>query len=411
MVTSGRYGTAVLGDAIYGVNPAWQIDDGVRWDLIAQTAPRGSSDLPSRYDGGEELTDLRGARNIKAKFRLNEPSSLSWTLPHSDPACAMLTELSTDVTLWRNGVRLERCRVGSTSDDLNADTGTATYAALDYRALLSRRILPMNLLGPEWVFTQVDQSAIAWRLVELAQTRGVWGQILGAPSGSWLGLTRGLGQTTGVLRDRTYLEGQEVGEKIQQLSDVINGFDWAISPTGDFDVYYPRRGVPRSFVAHWGSNVAAVSRTVDASHYATIVRQSGADDVPSQYAVVEDVDERPGGSWHVQVGDPDVLEESTLVEKAQAELEARQLIPSYSLTLAPGTWRGPENLWLGDTLRLVVQSGHRLNVDTDVRVIEIEVDVGDDGGETVRLICDRPEPGLYRATYRDRSRISNLERR
>ena len=92
-------------------------------------------------------------------------------------------------------------------------------------------------------------------------------------------------------------------------------------------------------------------------------------------------------------------------------MEARQILPGYSLQLAPGVWNGPETCWLGDTIRLVARSGHRLDVDTDVRIVEIGVDVGDDGGETVTLVCDRPPPDLFRASHADRSRLTNLERR
>ena len=410
MVSSARFGTAEYGGALYGVNPAWRVDGGVRWDLIAQTVPRGSSHLESRYDGGEPLTDLPGAQGIRATFRLREPSSVEWRLPHSDPATALVRELSTDVVVWRNGLRLERCRVGPTSDDVDEDTGTAAYAAHDYRAILERRLIPSGLLGnSRW--TNTDQALIAWRLLEFAQLGATWGQILGFPDGRWLALARGHGQTTGRLRTREYSTGKPVGEAIRQLSEVIDGFDWSISPTGSFDIHYPRRGVGRSFVAHLGATVQRLRRTVDTSQYATMVRQSGADDVPARYAYTPDVDERPEGAWHAQLGDPDIIEAETLAEKAEGELEARQLLPGYTLTLTPGVWDGPETCWLGDTIRLVARSGYRLDVDTEVRIVEIAVDVGDDGGETVRLVCDRPPPDLFRSTYYDRSRLTNLERR
>ena len=64
------------------------------------------------------------------------------------------------------------------------------------------------------------------------------------------------------------------------------------------------------------------------------------------------------------------------------------LVPSYSLTLSPGTYRRAA-FNLGDTVPVVIKSG-RLNVNTGVRIVGMNFAIDDDGDEDVELIVGRP---------------------
>jgi hypothetical protein len=64
------------------------------------------------------------------------------------------------------------------------------------------------------------------------------------------------------------------------------------------------------------------------------------------------------------------------------------LIPVYTLTLTPGTYYYGAP-FMGDVVPLVVQSG-RLNVNTNVRVLGITYQIGDDGQEDVLLTVGQP---------------------
>jgi hypothetical protein len=380
---SGRYGTALYGDAIYGVNFAELDLPGIRWDLIAMT--------PS----GEALGDLIGAKGRKFTFRLNEPSTVEWSMPGMDPGAPLVDELSTDVEAWRNGVRLMRARVGASSDDINADDCTVGFSALDYRALLNRRIL-----WADTTYTGIDQAAIAWDLIADSQ----------ALTAGNLAITDAT-TATGITRDRTYEAGKNLGEAIQQLSEVDGGFDWEISPELELKVWYPARGVTRDFAAVWGDTVTSVRRQVDPSQYANAIRFSGAEGVTATTRSVDALADRIEGRFEAQSGDTDISTTTALGEKADWELSERSVIrPSYTVKLKPGAWDGPATLWLGDTCRLVVRRG-RLDVDTEARVHEIAVAAGDDGGEEVEVTFDRPRASFVRRASRDSSRIDRLERR
>lgn len=380
-----RLGQAVYGGSLYGVNEAWMPAAGVRWDLTAH--------LPGQ---AEPLFDLAGARGVKVVFRLREPSTLEWSMRGADPVLPEIVELGTDVLAWRNGVRLSRFRVAPSTDEVTEDDHTVGFQAFDYRGILNRRAL-----FDQVVFTTEDQSDIAWALIEAAQ----------AEDGGTLYLARGVGAVTGVDRDRTYEAGKSIGEALTQLASVIDGFDFDTGPDGTFDIYYPQRGVAREFVAHLGATVSRLGRQVDVDGFANAVRFNGADTTTPQERVAADIDTRREGRWDAQVGDPELTVQATVNERADAELATRDDIrPTYTVTLKPGTWNGPETLWLGDTCRLVARTG-RLDVNTTVRVEEITVDVGDDGGETVQLTFDRAAPSLIRRLAGNQSRLTNLERR
>src|SRR5690606_9835308 len=98
-----------------------------------------------------------------------------------------------------------------------------------------------------------------------------------------LGIDKGWTGTspTGIDRDRTYEAGDSIGQRIQELSEVIDGFDWDISPVSasglQLDVWHPMRGSDRGVVLIYGGLVAHVQREVNPSDYANALRYTGAE--------------------------------------------------------------------------------------------------------------------------------------
>src|SRR4029077_15942282 len=81
-------------------------------------------------------------------------------------------------------------------------------SAVSYKKLLgSRHVGPGPLR-----YDQMDQGDIVWNLIEHTQAK---------VGGSW-GITKG--QTaTGILRDREYVPGDNIGELAKNLQEVIDG--------------------------------------------------------------------------------------------------------------------------------------------------------------------------------------------
>jgi len=229
---------------------------------------------------------------------------------------------------------------------------------------------------------------------------------------------------TGITRDRTYEAGDSVGERIQELSEVQDGFDWDLLPLSasslSFRTWFPQRGRSGGVVLILGGLAAAVSRELNPTDYANAIRYTGAagDDVtPGPTAVEREAGylEIPGtypeGRWDAVFGDDSLTTQSALDDRAAWQLAQSQVVrPTYTVRLHRGAWEGPDHIWLGDTVRLIIPSG-RLDVDTSARVYEVEIDIDEDGGETVTLTLGGPRPDFRRWPAKTDRRLKNLERR
>lgn len=375
-----------------------------RWQLILGPAT-----------GGHELA-LTEAKARRYTVRLKDNSDLGFSIDGRHPQAAEIEELSTDVHLLfstADGTQiLDRCRVGNTGDQIDQDRHVTQVSCLDYRAVLDRRIL---WTGDTLTFAGVDQADIAWELIERTQ----------AHRSGYLGISKGFPDgSTGVPRDRTYEVGDSIGQRIQELSEVIGGFDWDILPVSAsglaLQTWYPQRGSDRGVVLILGGLASSISREVDTSDYANALRYTGArgDDVTPGPDPVEweagDLDTPgtiPQGRWDAVFGDDGLKNQSALEDRAEWQSWWSEVIrPTYTVRLIRGGWGGPDHIWVGDTVRLIVPSG-RLEVDTTARVYEIQIDMDEEGGEAVTLTLGGPKPDYRRWPSAIEKRLRNLERR
>lgn len=350
---------------------------------------------------GTQIGELTAATSKQVTWLLDGASFASFNIDGYHPQAALISELETDLIVYDSeGIARFRGRLGSSTDDLSPSGFTSTFSAVDYRGMLGRRII-WN--GSTTTFSAREQADIAWTLIDDSQALGDWG------------ITQGSGRITGVARDRTYQEGQVIGDLIAQLGEVDNGFDWEIDATLAFNVFYPQRGRDADVALDYGGRVARVQRNLDTSTFANAVRESGSDfeaDGTTPLAAATAVAASFGtpGRFETQVGDPTVVESATLTAKATAELAKDEDVqPSYSLVLRPGWWT-PQAFWLGDTGHLSVKAG-RLAVDTTQRCSRIELAVGDDGGETVTLTTGPVPSTIITDSLSALQRLSALERR
>jgi hypothetical protein len=213
--------------------------------------------------------------------------------------------------------------------------------------------------------------------------------------------------SSGQLRDRNYTGNTEIGQSIDELARVINGFDYDVWPRSDLNgmdwlrVFYPAQGITRTNTALvYGSTVSSVTRTVNSADYANywrILGNNGSSDpnAAQLYGEAWNADATgvagpyPVGLWQSVDNAADVTIQQTLTDKANGNLAVSGLlVPGYTLGLRPGFYAyGLFNM--GDTVPLIIQSG-RLNVNTAVRVLGISYAVGDDGDENVSVTVGRP---------------------
>lgn len=383
------------------------------------------------------LAELIEARTRRVETKLNQPAQLTFTMDGRDDGASMIRELQHDVIAWRwdeatgADVPMFRGPVTQSEDELSETAHTVTFTCHDYFSMLSRRILtnptPLN-------YGQTDQDDIVVDLVARAlRPRTSAG---GDPfyPGSELPIAVALlnpdGSTrprSGQVRDRSYLGGSVIGTLIDDLANVINGFEYGMSYRSDLwgtdhlDLYYPARGETRDEPALvYGDTVAGLTRSVNSGNYANywrVLGNSGDADPNSAQLWSEawntdsnNITVLPVGLWMGQDNAADVSMQSTLDQKAQGDLDQSGiLIPSYSLTMRPDAYSlGSPNI--GDTLPFVVHSG-RLHVDTSLRVVGITYIIGDDGQEDIELAVGRPAVTLAQVIADAHIDINALARR
>ena len=376
------------------------------------------------------IAELTSARSRRLEEKYNAPAVLTFTVSGRSPEAADLAELRSDVVATRwdetsgRDVIVFRGIVAQTEDQISEQEHTVTVTVHSYLKMLERRILT----GP-WAFTQLEQDQIVAQLVARASAMTTSAGA-GFGAGSYLPLAAapvnpdGSARVapSGQLRDRAYLGNQKLDEALSNLAAVLNGFDYDVAPYGAgtadaVRVFYPYQGTQRFDMALvYGSSVSALTRTVNSGDYANYWRVLGEGTEEAQlYAEVHnsdaiDVTVTGLGLWQSGDNASDVSSQSTLDEKARGDLAASSILtPSYTVTMRPGAyvWGSPN---MGDVVPLVVRSG-RLDVVTDVRVVGLTYDIGDDGDEKVDLTVGRPVRTLTQLINAPVADVNALARR
>jgi hypothetical protein len=402
------------------------------WQL---TLLSGASPDPSTW---LEQSDLTAATGKKVSIYLDQPHEISFSMNGEHPEAQLVEELMSDVVAsFDDGTgtgqqKLVRCRVGPSGDTGDETSVSCNFRALSYREMLNRRILYSNKSYAAAYSGGLE--AIGWDLITVCMS----------PDGGNLGITRGiLGGTSaaGSGNPATDLEaGMVVAEQINKMFEETTGYDWDITADLVWQTYLrPRRVVPPAgtvlsstfggrFLLDYGGSVASYTRTVDPSDYANAVRVTGGTPeappggyvIPSQTAQAAELTESGSypngqlrqGRWDKQYSDTDIFTSQRALQRAQELVADSQVItPTYTLTLKPGMWHGPADMWVGDECPVVIHHG-RLNVDTVGLVTSLQVDIDDNGGDTVTVTVNGLD--LKSAYYRKQRKlfadVARLER-
>lgn len=320
---------------------------------------------------GDHLGDLATASAKSVIWPLDAAATASFTMDGTDPKAALVVEAETDlIVIDGTNRRRFRGRMGSSDADVSATGHVSNYSAVDYRGFLDRRFIQ-----DAWplTYTTTEQVAIAWDLISRSQ----------ALAGGGLGITDGT-VPTGIFRTRTLTAGNSLQQTITEFGDLASGFDWEIDADLVFRTFYPQRGIDPGLTLAYGAQILSFKETKDTSTFATAIRFSGDSTLTTQFRTVTTFG--PAGRWEVQVGDPNIFDQAILNARADSELiQDQAFTPTWEcvLDLSKFAWT-PDLLWVGDTVTLVLKSGN-INVNAPYRVLQVQVDLGDDGGKTVTL--------------------------
>jgi hypothetical protein len=201
-----------------------------------------------------------------------------------------------------------------------------------------------------------------------------------------------------------------------------SGFEWDMIPYADntihWQAWWPQRGRVTSEVMEYGGAFNKATRQLDFTAFANYVYGTYTDANNAQQSVEARQTSpwlNPEGMWgQVQNLDGLSSDGTGTTTNAAASSRANYYLglaqvahPTYSLTMKPGWWN-PQRLWLGDTARLVLNSG-RINAAIDDRISSIQIQPGD-GSETVVLSIGAPPTTMQTVMRKLAKRIANLER-
>lgn len=253
-------------------------------------------------------------------------------------------------------------------------------------------------------YNQDDQLLIARELIGYAQSRPGGDINLDVPI-----------NTSGVKRDRLPIaygyERKVIGDLVEQLAAVRDGFDFAITaayendlPVGTFRTYYPRRGRSAALsgiVFRSAPNGNLLDYTLDENGAESITTLygigagEGTDMLVNTRARTELIDQGYPLQEDVRTY-KDISIMTTLDEHIERELAERDdTITTWTLDVDPEDRSVPFGAWtIGDDVRVVIDDDDRFpagaqgepGFDGAVRILAHTITVPDDGGpETVRI--------------------------
>jgi hypothetical protein len=329
---------------------------------------------------GNAVAELATGAGRSLTFTRNAYPEATVTISHDDDAASKFFDTLSNgiptLRAYRDGVLRFHGELAPFTEALEE---TATIS-LVFRGPFARLIGYGQSRGrftaASRIFTATDAGQIAKTLIDEATGSGV------ATTG-----TIGASKT----RDRTY-QYANVGEAIVNLTRVLDGFDFEVTPIeytsgniGQFNVY-ASQGSDRSSTVlfQYGpetvANVREVTRQTEPPiNYARVIGTNGRFAVKSDAASIAKY-----GYWTVQESLSDVAEQATLDDKAQALLRPDPIkVVAFTPdpTLAPLPW---DDYWLGDTVSFFGRRGAFVE-DVTARINKITVVIDDEGNEAAAV--------------------------
>lgn len=316
----------------------------------------------------------------KLDRNLDDGCTFSFGVPGYSPEAGAISELDTDVWLYRNGSLDQRFRIVQ----VNQEWGPSGEDTVSVQAVCYRRLFAGRYLNTDLSFDQVSQGQIIWDLIDHSQN---------LVNGD-LGITIGnLGPT--VLRDRSYEAGQNILDIITDLSNVINGPTWDIDENLELVVsqypLYPNNPTPVVL----GATALSLSRPSGASKFANVAVVSGnQQETTLVVAEATGLPTDPRGRWERRASYPTVSLQGTLNDHSTGLLTEYQAPTTiWSVNVNPERFFGDALYQLGDFVRIVQPPSTAAPisipaVEVPGQVIAISIDADADGevGVVMRVV-------------------------
>jgi hypothetical protein len=215
----------------------------------------------------------------------------------------------------------------------------------------------------------------------------------------------GVADTSTVLRDRIYeaWRRKNIGEAIQDLTQVINGPDWELEHhrvDGAWStdmIFRDEVGVDRGLLLRSDIEASAYSISANIQNLATLVDAFGAGTEEDQLIETARATDAPYPSFDATPAWTDVTRRSTLQDHAQGYLESNREPAALPTVTLPGLDVDPTQLRIGDTVTADISYG-AIRFNGKARVITIAWEVAPGGPEyrTLELLpLDPPSQSIF----------------
>jgi hypothetical protein len=323
---------------------------------------------------------LPEALNRSYSYQLNRAGKASFSLP-------LTTERLERFPLYIGVTRLLIYRaskliwagvIWEITEDAQDDEGTVNVQCTEIFHILSEKRYTSN------TYTSTDAGQIAWGLINT--TQGL--------TGGNLGITQGTIEAT-QNRDRAYLD-EKIGEKIIQLTEVINGFDFLITPSiknntlGVFNVFAKIGTTLTSFRLEYGeglkNNIQSWSRkrTLSDMFNSVIVEGEGLGDarltsIQTDTALITAI-----GLLEGRIQEKSVNQQTTLDTRADEFIRVRKTEqPLYDITVN-NAYDDFGKYDVGDIVPVRIKYGY-IDMNSTMRIYGIDVRISDAGEEVIKL--------------------------
>lgn len=335
----------------------------------------------------EKLDEIEGYAKLEFNKRLNNFGVCQFSI---DPRHKKAT--TENLRRWVNHIAIKKNGTivwGGPMTKLDLKYGTGVKGTLDIEAREHFYHLFFRYTDALSEFTGVDAGTIAWNLINTVQSRDN-GELM---------ISQGTIETT-TTRDRSY-EYANVGEKIMGLSEVRLGFDFGFEYTTDsnglwdgvdFNVYKNkgayRQGLPTLRIGENVTKVEAITKSTMVNTVTFLGAGTGSEvpispsedtNVQAAYTRREDV-----------IKEADVVLQDTLDEISQRYLDYNKVeLYDVDVQLEPVNDLSFGTFEVGDMLDVDLKAYNSagaltlVNFEGKTRILEINVDIDQNGGEVV----------------------------
>lgn len=334
---------------------------------------------------GARIAELTTATGKTITYRRNHFAEASCTIAHSDEAASLLFDA------LAQGIPMLRCyrrAVGSSSGDLRfvghlapftealEETGTLSLVFRSPFARLLGAGADRGRFTPAITYTDQDAGVIASNLITATNTDGA------------TGLTVGNIEATKV-RTHEFPYGTNVGQAIQNLTNVLDGFDFEEewTETGSTFHVYAQLGTERAAAKfEYGpetlNNVRSVSRTTQSP--VNVAKAAGGSGLTSEKSDPSSI--LTYGRWEAFKSFPNISEQATLDDKAHAALRPSPVVvvsfvPEYGLENCPKPF---DDFHVGDTVYFYGRRDSFVE-DAAARVNALKIVIDEDGAEAAEI--------------------------